>query len=80
MNVSMEKSFIHWGKKKTRKEVGQLNNEDKVKTEKNLMLSPEVEKFCLKLKVMIETVQRQNGCWKQREGNKNFGEELRCRS
>lgn len=39
MNVSMEKSFIHWGKKKTRKEVGQLNNEDKVKTEKNLMLS-----------------------------------------
>lgn len=47
MNVSIKRFFIHWGKKRSRTEVWQLNNEDGVKIEKNLMLSPEVEKFCL---------------------------------
>jgi len=35
---------------------------------------------CLKLRMMIETVQRWNGWWKQKDGNKNFEEELRCRA
>ena len=43
--MSIKRSFVYWGKKKTRKEAGQLNNEDWIKTEKNLLLSPEVDKL-----------------------------------